>query len=92
MATIGKNKAVADIHGFHFAGFFAWFLWMGVHLVSILGVRNKFFVLLDWIWNYFTYDRSNRMILKSAPSRAMRDMEQRMKEQHWGDINLDERK
>ncbi len=92
MATIGKNKAVADIHGFHFAGFFAWFLWMGVHLMSILGVRNKFFVLLDWIWNYFTYDRSNRMILKSAQSRAMRDMEQRMKEQHWGDINPDERK
>ncbi len=91
MATIGKNKAVADIGRFHFAGFFAWFLWMGVHLVSILGVRNKFFVFLDWVWNYFTYDRSNRMILKSAQSRAMRDMEQRMRDQHWGDIKPDER-
>lgn len=87
MATIGKNKAVADLGNFKFGGFFAWFLWMGVHLVSILGVRNKFFVFMDWVWNYFTYDRSNRMILRSAQSRAVRDMEQRSRENHWGDIS-----
>ncbi len=87
MATVGKNKAVADIGNFRFGGFFAWVMWMGVHLVSILGVRNKLFVFMDWIWNYFTYDRSNRMILKSADSRAMRDLEQRNRDTHWGDVS-----
>ncbi len=87
MATIGKNKAVADLGNFKFAGFFAWVLWMGVHLVSILGVRNKVFVFMDWVWSYFTYDRSNRMILKSFESKGLKDLEQRTKDTHWGDIN-----
>lgn len=86
MATIGKNKAVADLGKLKFAGFFAWLLWMGVHLISILGVRNKVFVFMDWVWSYFTYDRSNRMILKSFQSKGLKDLEQRMKETHWGDI------
>ncbi len=86
MATIGKNKAVADLGKFKFGGFFAWFLWMGVHLMSILGVRNKVFVFLDWMWSYFTYDRSNRMILKSYESRGMKEMAQKLKESHWGDL------
>lgn len=86
MATIGKNKAVADLGHFKFAGFFAWILWMGVHLMSILGVRNKMFVFMDWVWSYFTYDRSNRMILKSYECRSLKDLEQRNKNNHWGDI------
>jgi NADH:ubiquinone reductase (H+-translocating) len=86
MATIGKNKAVADLGHFKFAGFFAWILWMGVHLMSILGVRNKMFVFMDWVWSYFTYDRSNRMILKSFECRSLKDLEQRNKNNHWGDI------
>lgn len=89
MATIGKNKAVADIGNFRFAGFTAWLLWMAVHLFSILGVRNKFFVFMDWVWNYFTYDRSNRMILTSAGSRAMKDLETRARDMHWGDLRPD---
>lgn len=86
MATIGKNKAVADLGSFKFAGFFAWILWMGVHLMSILGVRNKLFVFMDWVWSYFTYDRSNRMILKSYECKSMKDLEQRHQNNHWGDL------
>ena len=75
MATIGKNKAVAEIAGCRLGGFFAWILWMAVHLVSILGVKNKFFVFMDWIWSYFTYDQSNRMILRSTQSKVMKNIE-----------------
>lgn len=65
LATIGRNKAVADIRNIHLRGFTAWAVWMLVHLRSILGVRNKIVVLLDWVWNYFTYDRATRYIMFS---------------------------
>lgn len=64
MATIGRNKAVVELPRYAFAGFFAWAIWMLVHLRSILGVRNKFLVFLDWVWNYFTYNLSLRLIIK----------------------------
>lgn len=64
MATIGRNKAVVELPRYSFAGFFAWMIWMLVHLRSILGVRNKFLVFLDWVWNYFTYNLSLRLIIK----------------------------
>ncbi|MDX1477083.1 MAG: NAD(P)/FAD-dependent oxidoreductase [Saprospiraceae bacterium] len=64
LATIGRNKAVADLPGFRFQGFFAWVLWLVVHLKSILGVKNKLFVLLNWIWGYVTYDQSLRIIIR----------------------------
>ncbi len=63
MATIGRNKAVADIAGMNLTGFVAWFLWMGVHLMSILGVKNKISTLVDWAWSYITYDKSNRTLI-----------------------------
>lgn len=63
LATIGRNKAVADIHSFKLHGFTAWLVWLIVHLRSILGVKNKIFVLINWIWNYITYDLSMRFIL-----------------------------
>lgn len=84
MATIGKNKAVADLGKLKFAGFFAWILWMAVHLVSILGVKNKILVFIDWIWSYFTYDKSNRMILKSFKSQSFKDLENYAKNNHLG--------
>lgn len=66
MATIGRNKAVVDFPGnIHFKGLLAWLIWMGVHLISIIGFRNRTMVLLNWIWNYLTYDRSIRLILKA---------------------------
>jgi NADH dehydrogenase len=63
MATIGRNKAVVDLKGIRSQSFFAWFIWMFVHLISIIGFRNKFFVLLSWVWSYLSYDKSNRLII-----------------------------
>ena len=64
MATIGRNKAVADLPGIKLQGFFAWLLWLIVHLKSILGVKNKIFILINWMWNYITYDQSLRLIIR----------------------------
>lgn len=64
MATIGRNKAVVDMKGgIRFQGAFAWYVWMFVHLMSLVGFRNKVFTFLSWMWNYFSYDRSNRLII-----------------------------
>jgi len=64
MATIGRNKAVVDMRGgVRFQGVFAWYVWMFVHLMSIVGFRNKVFTFFSWMWNYFSYDRSNRLII-----------------------------
>lgn len=65
MATIGRNKAVVDLPtGQQFGGFVAWLIWMFIHLVSIIGFRNKLVVLSNWVWNYFTYDRGIRLIIR----------------------------
>jgi len=65
MATVGRNKAVVDLpKDLHFGGFFAWFVWMFIHLISIIGFRSKLVVLTNWIWNYFTYDRGTRLIIR----------------------------
>lgn len=66
MATIGRNRAVVDLpKNVHFKGIFAWFVWMFIHLMSIIGFRNKAVILFNWIWNYVTYDRSIRLILRA---------------------------
>ncbi|QUB61358.1 NAD(P)/FAD-dependent oxidoreductase [Prevotella melaninogenica] len=65
MATIGRNHAVAEISGKKFGGFPAWALWLVVHLRSILGLKNKTFILLNWVWNYINYKQSLRLILKA---------------------------
>jgi NADH dehydrogenase len=64
LATIGRNKAVADLPAVKFQGFWAWILWLIVHLKSILGVKNKIFVLLNWLWGYLTYDQGLRVIIR----------------------------
>ena len=66
MATVGRNLAVVDIPKpkLHFGGFFAWLIWMSLHLMLILGVKNKFFVFINWLTNYLTYDQSLRLIFK----------------------------
>jgi len=63
MATIGRHKAVVDMKGIRFQGFFAWYVWMFVHLMAIVGFRNRVFTFFSWMWNYFSYDRSNRLII-----------------------------
>ncbi len=66
MATVGRNLAVVDVPKpkLHFGGFFAWMIWMGLHLMLILGVKNRFFVFCNWLYNYFTYDQNLRLIFK----------------------------
>ncbi|MEO1053191.1 MAG: NAD(P)/FAD-dependent oxidoreductase [Bacteroidota bacterium] len=65
MATIGRNKAVVDLSkNLKFGGFFAWLLWMFIHLISIIGLRNKLVIFSNWVWNYFTYDRGTRLIIR----------------------------
>lgn len=64
MATIGRNRAVVDLPRFKFQGAFAWLIWMFVHLFQILGVKNRLIVFLNWVWNYFTYDQSLRLIIR----------------------------
>ncbi|RUT73387.1 NAD(P)/FAD-dependent oxidoreductase [Ancylomarina longa] len=64
LATIGKNLAVADLPGIKIQGFLAWLLWLFVHLMAIVGVKNRFFILTNWVWNYFTSDQSLRVLIR----------------------------
>lgn len=66
MATVGRNLAVADLGKTHMSGFIAWLAWMFVHLISLLGMRNKIAVLVNWIWAYFTYGTSLRVLIRST--------------------------
>lgn len=76
MATVGRNKAIAQIGKTTFSGVFAWILWMAIHLISILGVRTKATVLLNWIWNYCTYSTSLRLLMRPTKFPLRK---------HWGD-------
>ena len=64
LATIGRNKAVADLGKIKFQGFFAWLIWIFVHLFSLLGTRNKFIVFLNWMANYVSYNGGSRLIIR----------------------------
>ena len=76
MATVGKHRAVMQVGSKVVGGIIAWLAWLLIHLISILGMRNKVNVLLNWIWNYLTYSTSLRLLLrpKHYPERR-----------HWGD-------
>ncbi|MBP3298250.1 MAG: NAD(P)/FAD-dependent oxidoreductase [Muribaculaceae bacterium] len=76
MATIGKNRAVVDMKGRFISGRIAWLAWMFIHLISILGMRNKLSVLLNWCWNYVTYSTSLRLLFRPAKYPLRK---------HWGD-------
>lgn len=77
MATVGRNLAVVDIPKpkLHFGGLVAWLIWMGLHLMLILGVKNKMQVFINWVYNYLTYDQSLRLIFNEF-CRAKRPMKQ----------------
>ncbi|MDP5082085.1 MAG: NAD(P)/FAD-dependent oxidoreductase [Winogradskyella sp.] len=64
MATIGRNKAVVDLKAYKFGGFFAWFIWMFVHLMSLVGFRNRVIVLFNWTYNYINFDKAARLIIR----------------------------
>lgn len=76
MATIGKNHAVADLPHFSFHGIAAWWVWLAIHLMSILGMRNKLNVLFNWMWNYIFSNTSLRLLLRPTKYPERR---------HWGD-------
>jgi NADH:ubiquinone reductase (H+-translocating) len=69
MATIGKHKAVVDLPFVSFKGFFAWLIWMSLHLMLILSVKNKLIIFINWMFTYFTKDTSLRLILKEPNSK-----------------------
>jgi len=64
MATIGRNKAVVDYRKLHLKGLMAWLAWMFVHLLFLLGFRNKLVVFVNWVWSYLTYDKGTRLIIR----------------------------
>jgi len=63
MVTIGRNAAVTRIGGSEFRGFFAWLIWIVIHIMNLIGFRNKLFVIINWIWDYLFFERSVRLIL-----------------------------
>lgn len=63
MATVGRNRAVVDLDKLFFSGFIAWLTWMFIHLISLLGMRNKVTVLINWLWAYFSFSTSLRLIM-----------------------------
>ncbi|HEY1024470.1 MAG TPA: FAD-dependent oxidoreductase, partial [Sphingobacteriaceae bacterium] len=71
MATVGRNKAVVDLSYIKFQGLFAWFVWMFVHLMSLVGFRNKVVTFVNWIWSYFSYDRGTRLIIRRFSRESM---------------------
>lgn len=88
MATVGRNRAVAEFSTMKMAGFWAWIMWLVVHLRSILGIRNKSIVLFNWVWNYFSYAQSLRFIVYARKAKEVVDRQARLASQHWGnDLN-----
>ena len=68
MATIGRRAAVAQFpNGFALRGTLGWWSWLGLHLVYLIGFRNRLSVMVNWTWNYFTWDRGPRLILRPSP-------------------------
>ncbi len=76
MATVGKNRAVVNIGNSFLSGRIAWWAWMFIHLISIMGMRNKLNVMLNWVWNYVTYSTSLRLLMRPAKYPLRK---------HWGD-------
>ncbi|GAA4448978.1 NAD(P)/FAD-dependent oxidoreductase [Nibrella saemangeumensis] len=70
MATIGRGLAVVDLPKAKFQGYFAWLTWLFVHLVNIIGVKNRLLILINWMWGYFSYDQSLRLIIKPKLPKA----------------------
>jgi NADH dehydrogenase len=72
MATIGRNRAVAEFAGMRMSGYLAWIAWMVVHLMSLLGFRNKLVVFINWFYRYFTYERGTRIIIKRGAANIVK--------------------
>jgi NADH dehydrogenase len=70
MATIGRNKAVVEMGKIKFQGFLAWLAWMGLHLFTLVGFRNRLIVLINWVYNYFRYDKALRLIIRRTEKKS----------------------
>jgi len=68
LATIGRNKAVADLKFIHLSGLPAWLAWLFVHIIFLVGFRNRLLVLFQWAWAYFTFDKGARLITRNFQS------------------------
>lgn len=90
MATVGRNRAVAEFKKIKMGGTLAWFMWLVVHLRSILGVRNKIMVFINWVWNYCSYGQSLRMIVYAKKAKEVREREAMLASTHWGTDLLSE--
>jgi NADH dehydrogenase len=66
LATIGRSRAVADLGKLHISGYFAWLAWLFIHLLFLIGFRNRLFVMIEWAWAYLTYNHSARLITEPA--------------------------
>jgi len=73
LATIGRHRAVADMRGVHFNGFFAWVAWAVVHLLYIIEFEDRMLVLVQWLWSYLTWNRSDLLITYTSPPGESRD-------------------
>ena len=80
MATVGLNKAVVELRGMRFSGWFAWILWITVHLAFLVGFRNKMVTLSNWIVQYFQYNKGVRLIIR--PFKTAYEIEQEKKKHH----------
>ena len=85
MATIGRNKAVVEVGKIRISGWVAWLMWLVIHLRPILGIRNKLIVLFNWIWNYFSYGYSLRLIIYPRKAKEIQDRDEREAQSHWGE-------
>jgi NADH dehydrogenase len=70
MATIGRNKAVADLHAVHLSGLPAWMVWAFVHIMFLVGFRSRVLVFLQWAWAYFSFNKGARLITRNFQSEA----------------------
>ena len=70
LATVGRSFGVVDIGPLHFTGFFAWLTWLLVHILFLIGFRNRVIVMLQYAWSYFTFQRGARVIIPQEPTRA----------------------
>ena len=68
MATVGRNKAVVDLGKLKFGGFFAWFIWMFIHLYFLVGFRNRLITFFNWVYNYVNFDKASRLIIRPFKS------------------------
>ena len=71
LATIGRSKAVGDLGKLHISGLFAWLAWLFVHLLFLIGFRNRFMVMMEWAWAYITYNHSARLITGPASEESV---------------------